>query len=334
MCSCRPGYTKDSKDPTKCVDLNECTSSKTPVCEHNCTNTDGSFKCTCKPGYAVDSKDPKKCVDIDECTSSKSPVCEQICTNTVGNFTCSCKHGFVANSKNPTKCDARNDCSSSPCAHNCTDTEGGFVCSCAKGFVVNSKDVTKCDEIVPCKTLADIIFAMDASGSIGLDNYNIQLEYASRLVSQFNISKEAAQFGAVVFSTDVQELFDLNKYNNLKSIQQALLAAPYPGETTMLNLALEHIEEDKMFDVKSGGRPDSVKTVLILTDGKSTDPVKTEAAVKVLKSHHIKIICVGIGDAVSDSELSKIATTPDDVYKAENFESLGYVQEKIAKSLC
>lgn len=45
-------------------------------------------------------------------------------------------------------------------------------------------------------------------------------------------------------------------------------------------------------------------------------------------------MCVGIGDSISESELKKIATTHEDVYKAENFESLGYVQQKIAKSLC
>lgn len=73
---------------------------------------------------------------------------------------------------------------------------------------------------MPCTTVADIVFVLDSSGSIGDSNYQLQLDFTSRLVSQFNVSKEATQFGALIFGTNVQELFDLNTYSDQQSIQQ------------------------------------------------------------------------------------------------------------------
>jgi len=34
-----------------CIDIDECDES---TCDHNCTNTDGSFICSCYNGYVLD----------------------------------------------------------------------------------------------------------------------------------------------------------------------------------------------------------------------------------------------------------------------------------------
>ena len=39
-------------------DVDECDNN---VCEHNCSNTDGSYLCSCNPGYRVDVRNKSRC---------------------------------------------------------------------------------------------------------------------------------------------------------------------------------------------------------------------------------------------------------------------------------
>jgi integrin beta 2 len=54
-CSCRPGFTIRSSDPSMCDDINEC--EEIHPCSQMCLNTPGGYKCLCHEGYlAVDDK--------------------------------------------------------------------------------------------------------------------------------------------------------------------------------------------------------------------------------------------------------------------------------------
>ncbi|CAL8311892.1 unnamed protein product [Lota lota] len=145
-CACRPGFLlgadgRSCRDPLglpvcgrgyrstvaqACEDVDEC---QQAPCEHECSNTAGSFACSCFEGYRVDPKDPVRCqpycglaqcpaecdpndpedckcpdgyildgrpdggfcVDIDECSNF---YCDQLCDNTFGDYTCRCNAGF------------------------------------------------------------------------------------------------------------------------------------------------------------------------------------------------------------------------------------------------
>ncbi|XP_053381262.1 hemicentin-1-like isoform X2 [Mercenaria mercenaria] len=80
----------------QCLDINECEDDP-GICQHNCTNTVGSYKCTCPPGYRV-SKDQSTCQDINECIENYIKCGrDKMCFNTLGEFTCidiPCPRGY------------------------------------------------------------------------------------------------------------------------------------------------------------------------------------------------------------------------------------------------
>ena len=157
--------------------MNEC-SSNNGGCEHNCQNTQGSFRCTCNSGFTLNS-DQRRCTgqwthartlalrtyiersyliaDINECTRG-TDNCAQRCTNTPGSFTCSCNAGYrlasnrLSCSGKLTSCNTVctrsifctfldiNECSggSDNCAQRCTNTIGSFTCSCNTGYTLSS----------------------------------------------------------------------------------------------------------------------------------------------------------------------------------------------------
>nr|XP_015827628.2 hemicentin-1 [Nothobranchius furzeri] len=81
--SCPVGYT--NRDGT-CVDVDECLLRK--PCQHECTNTHGSFKCLCPSGYKL-LPNGRSCKDIDECVE-QGIQCghNQMCFNTRGGYQC------------------------------------------------------------------------------------------------------------------------------------------------------------------------------------------------------------------------------------------------------
>ena len=115
-------YTSQSQEISKYVlcspiDIDECATSNA-VCEHNCTNTIGSFTCSCDTGYQLD-RNGLNCTgentsiiaiqrlgiksfllycitDIDECENEDLNDCHEdaSCTNTKGSYSCSCNDGY------------------------------------------------------------------------------------------------------------------------------------------------------------------------------------------------------------------------------------------------
>lgn len=65
-CSCNSGFVIHSTDPTRCVDINECLTDN-GGCQHNCTNTPGSYQCTCHPTFKIQS-DGKSCGHCPTCS--------------------------------------------------------------------------------------------------------------------------------------------------------------------------------------------------------------------------------------------------------------------------
>ncbi|XP_025060802.1 hemicentin-2 [Alligator sinensis] len=80
---CPLGFTRRSG---ACIDLDECQAQN--LCQHECKNTEGSYRCLCPPGYRL-LPNGKTCQDIDECADGRtrcSPA--QLCFNTRGGSQC------------------------------------------------------------------------------------------------------------------------------------------------------------------------------------------------------------------------------------------------------
>ncbi|XP_053386927.1 uncharacterized protein LOC123542089 isoform X2 [Mercenaria mercenaria] len=148
---CPDGFEDDGEDG--CIDIDECAVSN-GKCEHNCTNTDGSFECTCKDGFRVNSRDTLKCKDINECEEAIHN-CDQLCNNTQGGFICQCYAGYRFNTTlwsciqiSDGVCDnsKKIECSKT---HGCTRKDTVPVCFCKDGYELdetgkNCKDIDEC----------------------------------------------------------------------------------------------------------------------------------------------------------------------------------------------
>ncbi|XP_043076445.1 thrombomodulin [Puntigrus tetrazona] len=124
---CGPGFHVEGG---VCVDDDECESGP---CEHECVNTEGSYRCQCFEGFVQSTEDTHTCKMHCEETS-----CPAECDPN-NNAQCNCPEGYLLEGQN---CIDIDECDSGYCDHACENTPGGFICSCNEGYEL--KDGIKC----------------------------------------------------------------------------------------------------------------------------------------------------------------------------------------------
>ncbi|KAI8767682.1 collagen alpha-6(VI) chain [Biomphalaria glabrata] len=189
--------------------------------------------------------------------------------------------------------------------------------------------------VCPDTVEADIILVLDASLSIGAKNWPFLTKVAGEITSRFTISQEKVRFGAIFFNRKPTKLFDLKTYNNNRDIYDALVSIKYPHLSgTHTDKALDLITTDQMFSSQSGGRDSAKDLVIVITDGYSYYPEKTQESAADLKKQGITVISVGFGPDVSMTELEGMSSGPGLVYLASDFQCLQDIQTQLIQKLC
>jgi Ca-activated chloride channel homolog len=172
---------------------------------------------------------------------------------------------------------------------------------------------------------ARMLAVIDISGSMALP------VPSAGGASRGQVSVAAAQQGMALFddswavglwtfstnldgANDYRQLLPIGKMSEQRSQLQAALAsvAPIPnGQTGLYDTVLAAYKT-----VQAGWDPSSVNSVVLLTDGQNQDPsgITLDELVEQLKStmdvrRPIQVIAIGIGDEVSEAELTRITST-------------------------
>ncbi|CAG5131629.1 unnamed protein product, partial [Candidula unifasciata] len=130
-----------------------------------------------------------------------------------------CATGFQKSPTNKASCVDINECKTKhSCQGTCVNTIGSYRCTCKAGFVIDPKDTGKCSSLRSCTSQVDVVFVIDASGSIGSENFKTQQTFLAKLTHHFIVGPKGTLFGGLLFSTNVTKLFDLNKYTSRTDI--------------------------------------------------------------------------------------------------------------------
>lgn len=177
------------------------------------------------------------------------------------------------------------------------------------------------------------MFLLDASGSVGQENFEKEKQFIIQSANQFNIGPNDAQVSVVMFSNQPHNQFNLSQFDNITSITNEINAIPYPAGGTYTSLALA-FAGDYSFTAEAGNRLDAVDVLVVVTDGKSTDHAQTLREAANLKQRNIVIVGVGIGSGVDTQELNGIATGPLYVMYANDFNALSHFYKDIHDISC
>ena len=181
-----------------------------------------------------------------------------------------------------------------------------------------------------CYTSVDLVLALDASGSIGLNDWRKEVESAKQLINNFNISETGTHIGVIDFNDAARPRVDLNsdtgkQVGKINEILESL-KEDYQDGKTYTDLALK--EAFKMFQNVPASRTVS-KLLIVVTDGLTTPREgKTgmqmlDQPVKDLQRLSVTTYSVAVRNLVKDQELKLMANNIDDhVMELDKFDSL------------
>ncbi|KAK1172363.1 collagen alpha-6(VI) chain-like [Acipenser oxyrinchus oxyrinchus] len=202
-----------------------------------------------------------------------------------------------------------------------------FLTSC---LYLSDAQKTVCTQ----KAIADIVFLVDGSWSIGTENFKRVREFLYTLVNTLDVGEDKVRIGLIQYSGTPRTEFALNTYQTKQDNLQYMKTLPYKGGGTQTGLGLDFMLKNHFTEAAGSRAREGVPQVaVIITDGKSQDNVK-EAA-DAVKGSGITLYAIGIKDA-DLAELSEIASDPDDqfVYNVADFAALTGISQNILQVLC
>ncbi|KAG8010914.1 Collagen alpha-6(VI) chain [Nibea albiflora] len=204
------------------------------------------------------------------------------------------------------------------------------MAACFYGNTAQIAQKTVCTQ----EAVADIVFLVDGSWSIGTDNFEQIRQFLYTLVNSFDVSPDHVRIGLVQYSNSPRTEFLLNTHQSKKDILQYISKLPYMGGGTETGQGLDFMLKEH-FVQKAGSRASQnvPQIAVVITDGKSQDNVESHA--QDLKRKGIVLYAIGIKDADED-QLKEIANEPHSqhVYSVSDFAALQGISQSIIQTLC
>uniref|UniRef100_S4RPX8 VWFA domain-containing protein n=1 Tax=Petromyzon marinus TaxID=7757 RepID=S4RPX8_PETMA len=198
------------------------------------------------------------------------------------------------------------------------------------GFWPTAAQKTACSKA----SVADIVFLIDGSWSIGNINFQQMRSFLYTLVEGLDVAPDKVRVGMAQYSGDARTEFLMNTYADKASLLNYLKTLPYKGGNTKTGLGIEFLMQNHLTDAAGSRKAQNVpQVVIIITDGKSQDDV-AGPAVK-MRNMGASVYAIGIKDA-DISELGQMASSPASkfVYNVDDFSALAGISEQILQTVC
>jgi uncharacterized protein YegL len=134
----------------------------------------------------------------------------------------------------------------------------------------------------------------------------------------------------ISFNRKVTNILKLSDVKNKSDLDDAVDRIPYNGKGTNTGKALREVVRNA-FIGENGDRPDVQNQVVVITDGKSKDDIKTPGSALKKLAH---VMAIGVGVKVRTKDLFEIASGDEYIYTPESYEELEKLKYEVADKHC
>ncbi|XP_025089511.1 collagen alpha-6(VI) chain-like [Pomacea canaliculata] len=183
--------------------------------------------------------------------------------------------------------------------------------------------------------VADVVFVLDKSGSITSTSFQTQLNFVSDLVTVFNVASNHTHVAVVTFDSSPKIEFGLTDYYSTPQIQKAIKAIEYTAGSTNTDQALELVATHVLTPA-GGARKEVAHVVIVVTDGQSASPNRTQQWAREVKKGGAYVFAIGVGSGIDNAELMTIGSTPakDFVHTVNSYGALQTIKNLLAVKAC
>ncbi|KAG7222225.1 hypothetical protein INR49_016639 [Caranx melampygus] len=196
-----------------------------------------------------------------------------------------------------------------------------------------SPDTTAVPRPVCGKAIADIVFLVDESSSIGANNFIKMKDFMFRVVTYFPvIGPQGTQIAVVHYSDEPRIEFRLSDFKDRNSVLRALRALRYGGGNTKTGKGISYVLQE-LFQESLGMRQDVPHVLVLITDGRAQDNVEPPS--RIARALGVSVLAVGVSNADTE-ELSKIAapTTYKNIFFSPTFDDFPSIEREFINSIC
>uniref|UniRef100_A0AAY4A7Z5 VWFA domain-containing protein n=1 Tax=Denticeps clupeoides TaxID=299321 RepID=A0AAY4A7Z5_9TELE len=181
-------------------------------------------------------------------------------------------------------------------------------------------------------TVADIVFLVDGSSSIGENSFADVKQFLASFVDGLTVERNKVRIGLAQFSNEPYQEFLLKDYDNERDVLAAIVNLKYRKGGTVLGKAISFLRTT-YFTEAAGSRPNVPKIAIVITDGSSSDDVVKPA--EELRRQGVTIYAIGVGSA-DTAQLRAIANRPSQRFlvSISNYQELRRAMEGMLKSIC
>ena len=188
----------------------------------------------------------------------------------------------------------------------------------------------------------DVVFVVDSSGSILLQNWQLILDFMKNMIMDFTIGPNNVQVGVVSFSDNVRPEFQLNTYQGKSAMLRHIERMPYLDQSTNTQEALRYVRTT-MFTQRNGDRSFAPNVVIIITDGVPQVPADLNEARRLaiqeadlLRQQGMSVFVIGIGPQITPDVINALANRPPSRYtfQVNEFRQLENILSQVASAAC
>ena len=197
-----------------------------------------------------------------------------------------------------------------------------------------------------CTTPVDLMFLLDASGSIdspmsggeqGTFTEKV-LGFVQEVIPYFALGAgdNASRIGVATFSEVATLHAALSTYSDPAALSTHVAGIPYDSRGTFTSLGLELIRDDMMNET-NGLRPLSAgvsRVLIVVTDGVSTSGYEPAYDAGLIQSENVNIFAMGVGNGIDVSQLHDMASSADNVYEIKSFARVIDIVAAISSKAC
>lgn len=99
------------------------------------------------------------------------------------------------------------------------------------------------------------MFALDSSGSLGMNNFNKMKEFIVEVLQSINVGQDHSHIGIIKFDDSAMIESRLGVADSRKSVCEALARIKYTRGSTNTAAALSLASSAEMFNLREGGQP-------------------------------------------------------------------------------
>lgn len=176
----------------------------------------------------------------------------------------------------------------------------------------------------------DIAFVLDASKSLGVDNYEKMKGFVKRLLDGADIDNGDVRVGIVSYSTKANVEFMLNSYNTKADVFDAVNSISWKCGSINTADGLRAMREE-IFSEDNGDRHGVPNICILITDGVSNiNSRRTIPEAEYAKASGIHIFAIGIG-LKDQREINEMASKPasTNAFAVRTFDELEDLDEKV-----